>query len=89
MLSMGLLAGYLARRWRSASGGQRKFVWKFAGVTVGAYVLHLFALLRSDLSHLVGAVLSPAVVAAGAAGVCLALPAARPRAWLLLAVSSR
>ena len=54
MLWMGLLAGFLARRWRSASDGQRKFVWKFAGVTVGAYALHLFTLLRSDLSHLSG-----------------------------------
>jgi hypothetical protein len=54
MLSMGLLAGFLARRWTSASDGQRKFVWKFAGVTVGAYALHLFTLLRSDLSHLSG-----------------------------------
>ncbi|MGZ5913149.1 MAG: hypothetical protein ACXWLB_24985, partial [Reyranella sp.] len=54
MLSIGLLAGFLARRWPSASDGQRRFVWKFAGVTVGAYALHLFTLLRSDLSHLAG-----------------------------------
>jgi hypothetical protein len=54
MLSMGLLAGFLARHWTSASDGQRRFVWKFAGVTVGAYALHLFTLLRSDLSHLAG-----------------------------------
>jgi hypothetical protein len=54
MFSMGLLAGFLARRWPSASDGQRRFVWKFAGVTVGAYALHLFTLLRSDLSHLAG-----------------------------------
>jgi hypothetical protein len=54
MLSIGLLAGFLARRWTSASDGQRRFVWKFAGVTVGAYALHLFTLLRSDLSHLAG-----------------------------------
>lgn len=54
MVVIGLLAGYLGRSWRSASGDQRQFVWKFAGVAVGAYVLHLFALLRSDLSHLAG-----------------------------------
>ncbi len=54
MVVIGLLAGYLGRSWRSASGEQRQFAWKFAGVAVGAYVLHLFALLRSDLSHLEG-----------------------------------
>ena len=54
MVVIGLLAGYLGRSWQAASGGQRQFVWKFAGVTLGAYVLHLFALLRSDLSHLAG-----------------------------------
>lgn len=54
MVVVGLLAGYLGRSWRTASGGQRQFVYKFAGVAVGAYVLHLFALLRSDLSHLAG-----------------------------------
>ena len=54
MLSIGLLAGFLGRRWNSASDSQRQFVWKFAGVTVGAYALHLFTLLRSDLSHLAG-----------------------------------
>ncbi len=45
MVVMGLVARTLS---------QRAFVWKFAGVTVGAYVLHLFALLRSDLFHLAG-----------------------------------
>ena len=54
MVVIGLLAGYLGRSWQAASGDQRQFVWKFAGVTLGAYVLHLFALLRSDLSHLAG-----------------------------------
>ncbi len=54
MVVVSLLAGYLGRSWRTASGEQRQFVWKFAGVAVGAYVLHLFALLRSDLSHLAG-----------------------------------
>lgn len=54
MVVIGLLAGYLGRSWRSASGEQRQFAWKFAGVAVGACVLHLFALLRSDLSHLEG-----------------------------------
>src|SRR4030095_13055961 len=46
--------GHLGRSWRTASGEQREFVCKFAGVAVGAYVLHLFALLRSDLSHFAG-----------------------------------
>ena len=54
MVVVSLLAGYLGRSWRTASGEQRQFVYKFAGVAVGAYVLHLFALLRSDLSHLAG-----------------------------------
>lgn len=54
MVAIGLLAGYLGRSWRTVSGAQRQFVWKFAGVAVGAYVLHLFALMRSDLSHLAG-----------------------------------
>ena len=54
MVVIGLLAGYLGRSWQAASGGQRQLVWKFAGVTLGAYVLHLFALLRSEVSHLAG-----------------------------------
>ena len=54
MVVIGLLAGHLGCSWQAASGAQRQFVWKFAGVTLGAYVLHLFALLRSDLSHLAG-----------------------------------
>jgi hypothetical protein len=52
MVAIGLLAGFFARCWTRATDGQRRFVWKFAGVTVGAYALHLFTLLRSDLSHL-------------------------------------
>lgn len=54
MVVIGLLAGYLGRSWQAASGRQRQFAWKFTGVAVGAYVLHLFALLRSDFSHLAG-----------------------------------
>ncbi|SEP07782.1 hypothetical protein SAMN02990966_03848 [Rhodospirillales bacterium URHD0017] len=54
MVVVSLLAGYLGRSWRTASGEQRQFVQKFAGVAVGAYVLHLFALLRSDLPHFAG-----------------------------------
>jgi hypothetical protein len=54
MVVIGLLARYLGRSWRTASAEQRAFAWKFAGVAVGAYVLHLFALLRSDLFHLAG-----------------------------------
>jgi|FEC22Drversion2_1045045.scaffolds.fasta_scaffold01952_2 hypothetical protein len=54
MVAMGLVARHLGRSWRTASGEHRAFVWKFAGVTVGAYALHLFALLRSDFFHLAG-----------------------------------
>jgi len=51
---IGLLAGVLGRRWRSTNDRERMFLWKFGGVAVGAYVLHLFTLLRSDASHLAG-----------------------------------
>jgi hypothetical protein len=54
MLAIGLLARFLARSWNGATTSQRGFAWKFAGVAVGAYGLHLFTLLRSDLSHLAG-----------------------------------
>ena len=54
MVVMGLVARCLGRSWRTASEQQRSFAWKFAGVTVGSYVLHFFALLRSDLFHLAG-----------------------------------
>ena len=54
MVVMGLVARHLGRSWRTASAQDRSFAWKFAGVAVGAYVLHLFALLRSDLFHLAG-----------------------------------
>ena len=33
---------------------QTRFFWKFSGVAVGAFVLHMFSLLRSDASHLYG-----------------------------------
>lgn len=54
MLGIALLASTLRRCWPPAAGRRREFLWKFAGVTVGAYALHLFSLLRSDLSHLAG-----------------------------------
>jgi hypothetical protein len=54
MLAIGLLAVFLGRRWTSASEKERQFIWKFGGVAVGAYALHLFTLLRSDTSHLAG-----------------------------------
>ena len=54
MAVIGVLARTLGRSWHTASLEQRAFIWKFAGVAVGAYVLHLFALLRSDLFHLAG-----------------------------------
>lgn len=54
LLALGLLATFLGRRWRTADDATRLFVRKFAGVVVGAFVLHLFALLRSDATHLYG-----------------------------------
>ncbi len=54
MVVVALLAGFLGRCWYAAAGRDRGFVRKFAGVTVGAYVLHLFTLLRSDYTHLYG-----------------------------------
>ncbi len=54
LLALGLLAAFLGRRWRSADEPTREFGRKFAGVAVGAFVLHLFSLLRSDTSHLAG-----------------------------------
>lgn len=54
LLALGLLAAFLGRRWKTADGPTREFCAKFAGVAVGAFVMHLFALLRSDTSHLAG-----------------------------------
>lgn len=54
LLVLGLLAAFLGRKWGSADERTRGFCRKFAGVTVGAFVLHLFSLLRSDTSHLSG-----------------------------------
>lgn len=54
LLALGILAAFLGRRWRTADDSTRLFVRRFAGVAVGAFVLHLFALLRSDASHLYG-----------------------------------
>lgn len=54
LLTVGFLAAFLGRRWESADERTRTFCRKFAGVTVGAFVLHLFSLLRSDTSHLAG-----------------------------------
>ena len=54
MMTVALLAGFLGRHWKIAGERERRFVWKFAGVAVGAYVLHLFTLLRADASHLSG-----------------------------------
>ena len=54
VVAIGLLAGALGRRWRSTGDRERTFLWKFCGVAVGTYVLHLFTLLRSDASHLAG-----------------------------------
>jgi|SRR5262245_20804661 len=49
-----LLGIFFGRNFRSASSGQKDFAMKFAGVAVGAAVLHLFTLLRSDNSHFWG-----------------------------------
>lgn len=54
LMALGLLAAFLGRGWRSADEPTREFGRKFAGVAVGAFVLHLFSLLRSDTSHLAG-----------------------------------
>jgi hypothetical protein len=54
MLAVGLLAAFLGRRWKDAIERDSQFVWKFGGVVVGAYVMHLFTLLRSDTTHLSG-----------------------------------
>ncbi|TAJ25785.1 MAG: hypothetical protein EPO67_20110 [Reyranella sp.] len=54
VLGIALLGGFLARRWRAADDAQRRLAWKFGGVAIGAAVLHLFTLLRADLSHLAG-----------------------------------
>lgn len=54
MVAVALLAGFLGRSWSTAAEKERQFVRKFAGVAVGAYVLHLFTLMRSDFSHLSG-----------------------------------
>ncbi|MBM3647485.1 MAG: hypothetical protein FJX11_06805 [Alphaproteobacteria bacterium] len=74
MVVIGLVARFLGQRWRPGEARQASFAWKFAGVAVGAASLHLFALLRSDLSHLAGpSFLLPLLL--------LALPAF---AWLCL-----
>lgn len=54
MLVVVLLAAFLCRRWSTTGERDRPFVWTFAGVAIGAYVLHLFTLLRADASHLSG-----------------------------------
>lgn len=51
---IGLLTGFLGRRWQGADARERLFVRNFAGVAVGAFVAHMFSLLRSDASHLYG-----------------------------------
>ena len=54
MVVLGLLARFLRRQWTAVDDDGRQFAWKFTGVAVGAYVLHLFTLLRSDSTHLAG-----------------------------------
>lgn len=54
VLGIALLGAFLGRRWSSAHEEERRLAWKFGGVAIGATVLHLFTLLRADLSHLSG-----------------------------------
>jgi len=54
MVAVALLAGFLGRDWYTATVKRWQFTWKFAGVAVGAFVLHMFTLLRSDSTHLAG-----------------------------------
>ncbi len=54
LVTLGLLAAFLGRKWSTADEKTRIFVRKFAGVVVGAFILHLFALMRADVSHLAG-----------------------------------
>lgn len=54
LVTLGLLAAFLGRRWETSDEETRIFVGKFGGVLVGAFILHLFALMRSDVSHLAG-----------------------------------
>jgi hypothetical protein len=54
LVTLGLLAAFLGRRWEAADEETRIFVRKFAGVAIGAFILHLFALMRADVSHLAG-----------------------------------
>lgn len=54
LVVIGLLASFLGRNWALADGRTRVFVRRFAGVAVGAFILHLFALMRADVSHLAG-----------------------------------
>ncbi|HQS14365.1 hypothetical protein [Reyranella sp.] len=54
LISLSLLAAFLGRRWKTADEPARAFCARFAGVAVGAFVLHVFSLLRSDTSHLAG-----------------------------------
>lgn len=54
VLGIALLGAFLGRRWSTAGETERRLAWKFGGVAIGAAVLHLFTLLRADLSHLSG-----------------------------------
>jgi hypothetical protein len=49
-----LLGIFFGRNFRNASSAQKDFAMKFAGVAVGAAVLHVFTLLRSDIPHFQG-----------------------------------
>ena len=54
LLAIGLLAAFLGRHASTMTGKDRQFLRKFGGVAVGAFVLHLFTLMRSDSTHLAG-----------------------------------
>ena len=54
IVSIGLLAAFFSRRASPMTARERQFIRKFGGVAVGAFVLHLFTLMRSDFTHLAG-----------------------------------
>lgn len=52
LLGLAALAGFLVRRWTIAGEKGRTLAWKFGAVAIGAFVLHIFTLMRTDTSHL-------------------------------------
>ncbi len=52
VMALAAICRFLVRRWSEVSDADRRLAWKCAALAIGAFVLHLFALLRSDTSHL-------------------------------------